>query len=406
MSRRARAECAGDLAIEKWPTDRLRPMVGNARVHSRAQVAQIAASIEAFGFGAPILASQDGDIISGHGRWMAAKRLQLPTVPVVVLHHLDELQRRALALADNRIAENSGWDRNLLGAELSALDRNAQDLQLTGFSLMEIDRILGESRTTEDGDALPTEVVPPVSALGDVWILGEHTLICGDSTDGAVISRLLGNEHAAMTFTDPPYNVEYSQSAADRKSGRCRPILNDALGGDFAEFLSTVCHTLVERTDGAIYIAMGSTDLATLHGAFIGAGGHFSTYIIWAKDRFALGRSHYHHQFEPILYGSRKGVAPYFGGGRNQGDLWTVPRPLRADLHPTMKPLELVARAIRNSSREAEIVLDPFGGSGSTLIACEQTRRCARLVELDPHYCDVICKRWEMMTGGTATRAI
>ena len=232
----------------------------------------------------------------------------------------------------------------------------------------------------------------PVSRPGDLWLLGEHQLLCGDATVLADVERVLDGGLADLCFTDPPYNVDYG-----------RRILNDNLGEGFARFLYDSCVNILMVTKGAAYICMSSSELATLQAAFKEAGGHWSTFVIWAKNRFTLGRADYQRQYEPILYGWKEGTDHYWCGARDQGDVWFVDKPHKNDLHPTMKPVALVERAVRNSSKTRDTVLDPFAGSGTTLIACEKAGRQARLIELDPAYCDVIIRRWQDWTGKVAT---
>ncbi|CAB1371125.1 site-specific DNA-methyltransferase [Denitratisoma oestradiolicum] len=394
--------------LEHWPIERLLPYIRNARTHSEAQIAQIAASIAEFGFTAPILAGSDGVIVAGHGRLAAARKLGLASVPVVVLEHLTPTQRRALVIADNKIAENAGWDEELLRLELAELQEADFDLALTGFDADELLEIMaGEETTTEgntDEDAAPEVPITPVSKPGDVWIMGQHRLLCGDSTDAASYTLLMAGEKAAMTFTDPPYGVNYANSAKDKMRGTNRPILNDNLGEDFEPFLKAALTPMIAHCQGAIYIAMSSSELDTLQFAFRAAGGKWSTFIIWAKNTFTLGRSDYQRQYEPILYGWPEGATRHWCGDRDQGDVWHFNKPRVNDLHPTMKPVELVERAIRNSSRPSDVVLDPFGGSGTTLIAAEKSGRQARLIELDPKYVDVIVRRWQEYAGAQAVR--
>jgi DNA modification methylase len=394
--------------LEHWPIERLLPYIRNARTHSEEQIAQIAASIAEFGFTAPILAGSDGVIVAGHGRLAAARKLALATVPVVVLEHLTPTQRRALVIADNKIAENAGWDDELLRLELADLQEANFDLALTGFDADELLEIMaGEETTTEgqtDEDAAPEVPVIPVSKPGDVWMCGQHRLLCGDSTEATSYDTLLGNDRVAMIFQDPPYNVDYANTAKDKLRGTNRPILNDNLGDGFQEFLLAAFKPALARCDGAVYVAMSSSELDTLQSAFRAAGGKWSTFIIWAKNTFTLGRSDYQRQYEPILYGWPEGATRHWCGDRDQGDVWHFNKPRVNDLHPTMKPVELVERAIRNSSRPGDVVLDPFGGSGTTLIAAEKSGRKARLIELDPKYADVIVRRWQDWTGQQATR--
>ena len=394
--------------IEQWPTAKLLPYARNARTHSDEQVAQIAASIAEFGFTNPILAGSDGVIVAGHGRLAAAQKLGLEVVPVVVLDHLSQTQRRALVIADNRIAENAGWDDAMLRIEIAALQDNDFDLSLTGFDadalaeLMAGDEPDGEGQT--DDDAVPEVSETPVSRPGDVWLLGGHRLLCGDSTVTESYDRLLKGAPVDMVFTDPPYNVNYANSAKDKMRGKDRAILNDNLGDGFYDFLLAALTPTVAHCRGGIYVAMSSSELDVLQAAFRAAGGKWSTFIIWAKNTFTLGRADYQRQYEPILYGWPEGKQRHWCGDRDQGDVWNIKKPQKNDLHPTMKPVELVERAIRNSSRPGNVVMDPFGGSGTTLIAAEKTGRLARLIELDPKYVDVIVRRWQDWTGQQATR--
>jgi DNA modification methylase len=384
------------------------PYARNAKQHSDGQVAQIAASIREFGWGAPILIDGQNNVIAGHGRLLAARKLGMTEVPVVPMDHLTDTQRRALILADNKIGENASWEDELLGIELAELKDSGFDLGLTGFSQEEWEALIAGEEATKDGltdeDAVPEVTENPISKTGDIWILGEHKLLCGDATKAEDYKALLGNELVDMTFTDPPYNVNYANTAKDKMRGKNRPIMNDNLGEDFGRFLLDACTNILTHTKGAVYIAMSSSELDTLQSAFRGAGGRWSTFIIWAKNTFTLGRADYQRQYEPILYGWRDGTDHYWCGARDQGDVWNVKKPQKNDLHPTMKPVELVERAIRNSSRPGDIVLDPFGGSGTTLIAAEKSGRIGWLIELDPKYVDVMVRRWQDWTGQEAYR--
>ena len=243
-----------------------------------------------------------------------------------------------------------------------------------------------------------------MSQPGDVWVCGKHRVLCGDATDAASYDKLLGPERVAMIWQDPPYNVDYANSAQDKLRGTNRPILNDNLGDGFRDFLLAAFKPALARCDGAIYIAMSSSELDTLQSAFRAAGGKWSTFIIWAKNTFTLGHADYQRQYEPILYGWPEGARRHWCGDRDQGDVWQIKKPAKNDLHPTQKPIEVPERAIRNSSRPGDIVLDCFGGSGSTLIAAEKSGRQARLIELDPKYADVIVRRWQEYAGAQAVR--
>jgi DNA modification methylase len=391
--------------IEQWPLERLRPYARNAKMHGADQVAKIAASMAEFGWTVPCLVGEGGELIAGHGRVLAATQLGLTEAPVIVLGHLTEAQRRAYRIADNRLAE-SPWDEALLAGELQDLLADDYDLSLVGFSDSELDKLLAfdadDQGGSDDGEDVPEAPVDPVSRPGDLWLLGPHRLLCGDATVMADLDRLMAGSKADLCFTDSPYNVDYSGGVGAEKAGKGRRILNDALGDGFERFLLDACVSIIAHTAGAIYMCMSSSELHTLQRAFAAAGGHWSTFIIWAKDRFTLGRSDYQRQFEPILYGWPEGAKHHWCGARDQGDVWFIDRPSRNDLHPTMKPVGLVERAIRNSSPRGGVVLDPFGGSGTTLIAAERTGRVARLIELDPRYVDVIVQRWQGETGGEA----
>jgi DNA modification methylase len=390
------------LKIVLWPVGRLVAYAKNARTHSERQVEQIAASIREFGFVNPVLVDKDGVIIAGHGRLLAAKKLGMAQVPVIVLGYLTESQRRALVIADNKIAMNAGWDEAMLREELDAILEDGFTLDLVGFSNDELDALIVAEEKTVEGNT-PEDETPepaadaPVTAPGDVWIMGKHRLVCGTAENLSMLQKALGGGTADMVFTDPPYNVNY-----EGKTAKKLKIENDALGGRFYEFLRDVCANMLAVTNGAVYICMSSSELHTLFKAFVDAGGHWSTFIIWAKHHFTLGRSDYQRMYEPILYGWREGAHHFWCGERNLGDVWQIKRPMANLEHPTMKPVELVERAIRNSSKPGALVLDPFAGSGTTLIACHKSDRRAAVMELDPKYCDVIIRRWQQFAGARA----
>ena len=389
--------------IERWPTAKLVPYARNARTHSEEQVAQIAASIVEFGFTNPILAGSDGVIVAGHGRLAAAQKLGLDIVPVVVLDHLTPTQRRALIIADNRIAENAGWDDAMLRIELQSLQEVGFNMDITGFDADALAEIMAGEEITVDGnadeDSVPEISETIISRHGDVWILGNHRLVCGDATQASSYEQLLAGQRVQMIWSDLPYNVNYANSAKDKLRGKHRPILNDNLGEGFYDFVFDALSLMLPHCDGAVYIAMSSSELDTLQAAFRAAGGKWSTFIIWAKHTFTLGRADYQRQYEPILYGWPEGSSRHWCGDRDQGDVWNIKKPARNDLHPTMKPVELMERSIRNSSRPGDVVLDCFGGSGSTLIAAEKSGRRCFMMELDPKYCDVIVRRWQEFSG-------
>jgi DNA modification methylase len=398
--------------LERWPVDRLVPYERNARTHSPEQVAQIAASIVEFGFTNPILVASDAGIIAGHGRLEAAKSLGLTDVPVVVLDHLSDAQRRAYVLADNQLALNAGWDADLLRVELQELEAQEFDLSLLGFSEDELSELLPEveqldSEEQGDPDEAPEPPVDPVSKPGDVWLLGKHRLMCGDSTSLTEVERLMDGSKADMVFTDPPYGVSYTDSLG-------RSIKNDELtDGDLQEFLQNAFASAVAVSmfDSPWYVWHASRFQREFENALNDCAVQVKQQIIWVKGEGvdgtaqvkapAIGRSDFRWLHEPCFYASRGN--PFNAGDRKTTTVWTVNRPTTGTVHPTQKPIPLIEIALNNSAKSKATVLDLFGGSGSTLIACEKTRRYARLMELDPRYCDVIVKRWQAFTGKTAT---
>jgi DNA modification methylase len=383
--------------IEIWPIDRLKPHPQNARQHSEDQVMQLAKSIQEFGFTQPILADENDTVLAGHGRLLAARQLGLTEVPVIVLRGLTEIQKKAYLIADNQLGLNSSWDEEKLRPLVEELERELASLDITGLSPQETDRILADLAPEQnfvDEDAVPETPALSVTVAGDVWDLGGNWVGCGDATSGEAYQRVLRGTPADMVFTDFPYNVNLRQKSPTG----IHKITNDNLGAHFGEFLYSACVQLLAVTRGAVYICMSSSELHTLHKAFTEAGGHWSTFLIWAKDGFTLGRSNYQRMYEPILFGWKAGEKHFWCGARNESDLWFVPKPKANRLHPTMKPVSLVERAIRNSSRRGDLILDPAGGAGSTLIACEKTRRRAAVIEIEPKYVDVMIRRWEAYT--------
>jgi hypothetical protein len=323
-----------------WSVDKLIPYARNSRTHSDEQVAQVAASIVEFGWTSPILVGADGVIIAGHARLAAARRLKMTEVPVIVLDHLSEAQRRALVLADNKLALNAGWDEEMLRIELQDLEVNGFNLDLVGFSAEELETILAGGEEASEGltdeDAVPETQVAVVSAPGDVWIMGYHRLLCGDSTQLEAIEKLLAGGLADMVFCDPPYNVNYGATMKDKLRGINRTIANDNLGSEFEQFLRDACVNMLAVTKGAIYVCMSSSEIHTLQRVFREAGGHWSTFVVWAKNTFTMGRSNYQRQYEPILYGWKEGTDHFWCGARDQGDVWFIKKPHVNDLHPTM----------------------------------------------------------------------
>jgi DNA modification methylase len=386
------------MNITIWNVDQIIPYVRNARQIPEAAIDKVASSLREFGWRQPIVVDRDGVIVCGHVRRLAALKLGLKQAPVHVAENLTPAQVRAYRLLDNRSHEETSWDEDLLGLELLDLQGMGVDLDLTGFDLDEIDRYLHSGGMGRgDEDAVPEIAETAISAAGDLWVMGRHRLLCGDATMVSSYEILLTSERAELTFCDPPYGVDYQG-----KTKRKLKLQNDNLGEEFEEFLRAAGENWLRFTEGASYVCMSSSQIDTLQRALRTAGGHWSTTIVWAKNAFTLGRSDYQRQYEMIWYGWRDGGSHYWCGARDQGDVWFIDRPQVNDLHPTMKPVALIERAIENSSRASSVVLDPFGGSGSTLIACEKTRRRARLMELDGRYVDAAVRRWQEFTGAEA----
>ena len=386
------------LGVEYVDINLIKPFEKNPRTHTKEQVQQIVTSMMKFGWVNPILVDENYEIIAGHGRLLAGQELGYEKVPVLQLKHLTKDERLALLIADNKIADNAGWDEELLQQAMEELNKGNFDLETLGFSNKELEKIKAtfesEKIMAETEDVVPdVEPLQVVSKIGDLWQLGEHKLLCGDSCLPENYEKLMGNEKATMVFTDPPYNVAYDEGFRNNsdKANNPRLIKNDNLGDEFQGFLTKALTNIVKYTTGSLYICMGGSELHTLYHAFEDAGGKFDAYIVWVKNTFALSRSRYQHQHEWILFGKKQGeTAPWYGG-RNQTDVWNFD-----------KPVALIERAINNSSRTMDIVLDGFGGSGSTLIAAEKTNRRCRMIELDEHYVDTIIKRWEDFTGQKA----
>jgi len=392
------------MQIQQLKVEDLIPYVNNSRKHSDEQVAQIAASIKEFGWTNPILIDGDKGIIAGHGRLMAARKLKMAEVPVIEISHLTETQKKALVIADNKLALNADWDLDLLTIELDELLADGFDLELLGFDKNELDKLLEPEQIEglTDEDAVPEIPEEPKTKLGDIWVLGNHRLMCGDSTNLEQAEDLLENQPADMVFTDPPYNVDYGNSNNPRH--KSRQIMNDKMSdSDWDSFVSDYITVLLTYCKGNIYIAMSDKELGHMQLTFEKLGGKWASFIVWVKDRLVLSAKDYHSRHETILYGWKDGISNRLRvEDRKETDVWEIKRPGNSALHPTMKPVELVERALTNSSKSGDVVLDLFGGSGTTMIACEKMGRKSRLMELDPKYCDVIVRRWEEFTGKQA----
>jgi DNA modification methylase len=438
------------MKIEQRNIETLAEYANNARTHSDQQVKQIAASLAEFGWTNPLLVDDNDTIIAGHGRLMAAKSLGYTNVPVIRLSGLSEAQKRAYILADNKLAEQAGWDKELLKIELLALRDMDFNVDLVGFSEFEINEILPVIVDFGEGneDDVPDLPERHVTVHGDVWQLGRHRLKCGDSTSAIDMRDLVGDGQVAdMVFTDPPYNVDYKGGTAQSLK-----IKNDNMSsGKFYQFLFDVftAANMVVDAGAPIYVCHSDHEGLNFRKSLLDSGWLLKSCLVWVKNQFVLGRLDYHQKHEPILYGWKSGAAHKWFGGRNKdsvcddkvcasvvsvgdgfeitfGDaiqfcrikvpsyevlasgaddlttVWRVEKPQRSEFHPTTKPVEIPRRAIVNSSKSGAVVLDPFLGSGATLIACEQTGRACRGMELDPKYCDVIITRWQQFAGKEA----
>jgi len=404
----------------------LRPYAGNARTHSKKQLRQIAASIERFGFTNPVLISDDGEIIAGHGRVEAAKLIGRKTVPTLAMSDLSETDRRAYVVADNKLALNAGWDKEILAIELQALVDLQFDAELTGFSLAEIDLVLDEAGEADpDGsdaveDRIPETGGTNVCRMQDVWLLGRHRLLCGDTRSAADMDRLMGSEVADLVFTDPPYNVAVDGNVCGLGSVRHREFAfasGEMSKAQFTGFLSnTLANVSRVMRDGAIaFVCMDWRHMGEMLAAGERAFTELKNLVVWNKTNGGMG-SFYRSKHE-LIFVFKQGTSEHtntFGlgeSGRYRTNVWdyagisSISSSRREELamHPTVKPVALIADAIRDCSRRGEIILDGFGGSGSTLLAAEKTGRAARLLEYDPAYCDTIIKRWEKYTGKLAT---
>lgn len=372
------------------------PYVRNARTHSEAQVAQIAASIREFGFLSPILVAEDNTILAGHGRLAAALKLGLKKVPCVKENHLTETQKRAYIIADNKLSLNAGWDNELLAVELSELEGADFNLDLLGFDEAELSSIFDADKDVSDDDFdIEKELEEPCfSKTGDIWTLGKHRIICGDATKLETYKTLLEDTKVNLVVTDPPYNVNYEGAAGK--------IKNDNMENDkFYQFLfnSFVNMEQAMADDASIYVFHADTEGLNFRKAFQDAGFYLSGCCIWKKPSLVLGRSPYQWQHEPCLYGWKKKGKHKWYAGRKETSVWEFEKSKKNADHPTMKPIALLAYPIKNSSMTNSLVLDPFAGSGSTLIACEQTGRICYAIELDEKYCDVIVKRYIEQVG-------
>ena len=375
---------------------KLIPYVNNARTHNVQQINKLRSSLREFGFINPVIIDRDFNVIAGHGRIMAAKEEGINEVPCVFVDYLTEAQKKAYILADNRMAMDAGWDEELLKVEIEALQAEDFDLSLTGFDESELSGFFDTADDAKDDDFdVDAELEkPPVTKSGDLWLLGNHRLLCGDSTKAETYEMLMNGKKANLVVTDPPYNVNYQGTAGK--------IKNDNLENDkFYQFLfdAFTCMEKAMADDASIYVFHADTEGLNFRKAFADAGFYLSGTCIWKKQSLVLGRSPYQWQHEPCLFGWKKNDKHQWYSDRKQTTIWEFDKPKKNGDHPTMKPVPLIAYPIKNSSMSNCIVLDPFGGSGSTLIACEQTNRICHTIELDEKYCDVIIKRYIEQVG-------
>ncbi|MGE4160018.1 MAG: site-specific DNA-methyltransferase [Planctomycetota bacterium] len=393
------------MKVELRKIEDIKPYPGNPRVHDSA-VDAIADSIREYGWNQCIVVDTHGVVICGHGRLLAAQKLGLTEVPVHIAENLTEAQVKSYRIRDNQCSSLSSWNYDALRIEIDGLQSLEYDIGHLGFGPTELEAIMGPgvhgNPGLTDPDDVPEPPQEPITRPGDIWALGNHKIYCGDSADPGSFDRLLAGEMAEMMWTDPPYNVAYVGKTKDALQ-----IQNDAMAPEaFGTFIGSIFQNSCAHISpgGAAYICHADTERVAFTSKFVEAGFHLSGVLIWRKNTIVMGHSDYQWQHEPLLYGWREGAPHRFHGDRTQSTVLDVNKPSRSAEHPTMKPVELIMRGIVNSSLAGQIVLDPCGGSGSTLIACEKTGRQARLIEVDPRYCDVICKRFELFSGQKAQR--
>ena len=383
------------------PIDKLIPYINNARTHSAEQINKLRSSLREFGFINPVIIDGDYNIIAGHGRVAAAKAENIAEIPCVLVEHLTEAQKKAYIIADNRMALDAEWDEELLRVEIEALQAESFDISLTGFDDDEIADLFGKDEDDVEDDDYDLTVALEKAAFvekGDVWIVGRHRLMCGDATSEDDVNTLMDGKRANLIVTDPPYGVSFKSSSG-------LTIKNDSMKDDefyqfrYKSFSNMVAHT---ENGGAAYVFHADTEGLTFRKAFIDAGFHLAGVCIWAKNSLVLGRSDYQWQHEPVLYGFLQNGKHRWFSDRKQTTIWNFNKPKRNENHPTSKPLDLLAYPIRNSSQENAIVIDTFGGSGSTLMACEETNRICYTMELDEKYASVILRRYVESTDNAS----
>lgn len=389
--------------IERVPVEKLIPYARNARTHSEEQVAQIAASIREFGFTNPVLIDENDGIIAGHGRVMAARKLGMDTVPCIRLSHLTEAQRRAYIIADNKLALNAGWDEKLLALEIEDLKAMDFDIDLLGFAEDELTALLLMADAVEEGETEADEVPEPkpeaVTKPGDVWLLGGHRVMCGDSTVATDVEKLLAGAKPHLMVTDPPYGVEYDAGWREHTLGGGKRADGRVLQDDKADWREA----WALFPGDVAYVWCADLRSWVVAESLIASGFEIRAQIIWAKNTLVIGRGHYHFQHEPCWYAVRKGGNGHWNGARDQSTLWQIDKPRKSETgHSTQKPVECMKRPIENNSRPGDAIYEPFSGSGTTIIAAEQTGRRCYAMELSPQYVDVAVRRWQNFTGKRA----
>ena len=404
-----------------WPADRVErrtvaslvPYARNSRTHSDEQVAQIAASIREWGWTVPILVDPEGMIIAGHGRVMAARKLGLTDVPVMVATGWSDAQKRAYVLADNQLASNAGWDASLLSLEMKDLQLEGYNLDLIGFSDKVLADLLADPTDgNTDPDDIPEAPAIPTSVLGDVWVLGKHRIICGSSTEADTVAKLLGNVKPHLMVTDPPYGVEYDagwrNEAMPQKNDptRWKDSTGRATGAVLNDDKADWREAWALFPGDVVYVWHAGNMAHVVAESLLSCGFNIRAQIIWSKSQFVIGRGDYHPQHEPCWYAVRKGKTGHYDGGRKQSTIWQIDKPRKSETgHSTQKPVECMKRPVENNSSPGQAVYEPFSGSGTTIIACEMTGRACYAVELNPAYVDVAVKRWQDFTGQVAVHA-
>ena len=388
------------------PVADLVPYARNSRTHSQQQVDKIAASIREFGFLNPIIVDAGNGIVAGHGRVMAAQKLGLASLPVIEAAHLTEAQKRAYVIADNRLALDAGWDNELLKIELQDLDAEGFDLSLTGFNLDEIGNLLAEpTEGLTDEDAVPEVPAVPVTVEGDVWVMGRHRIVCGSSTDEHTVSKVLAGVKPHIMVTDPPYGVEYDADWRNKAKRADGTVIGGSAIGKVANDDKADWREAWALFPGDVaYVWHAGLFAGVVADSLIACDFKLRSQIIWAKSNFAIGRGDYHWHHEPCWYAVREGKTGHYAGDRKQTTLWQIVKPAKSETgHSTQKPVECMKKPIENNSSPGQAVYEPFSGSGTTIIAAEQTGRCCYAVELNPAYVDVAVKRWQDFTGQEAT---